>query len=92
MVDTLSEERVRYAVSAAGTLSRIVGAQNLPLLSDVVPGGLRLRYLDGDGVEIVPTRADLPAATRMITFEVVTRAGLAGPGVRMTGGARLLNR
>jgi Tfp pilus assembly protein PilW len=92
-IDGSSEERVTYKPSVAtGSLLRIVGTQSMPLLSDLAPGGFRLRYFDTHGVEIDPTTPAAADAIREITVDLQTRSSAASPGVNMGGGARLLNR
>lgn len=62
-LDGASEEVTRW-VCAAGPprLSRIIGAQSLPIAAPVTRCGLR--YLDGAGVELAPGAAGLDAGDR----------------------------
>ena len=92
-IDPASEERIGYRWSAASSsLQRVVGRQSLPILSDVAAGGFRLAYFDRDGARLDPANPATSAATRLVTIDLATtpRDGLAG--VRISGGARLVNR
>jgi len=92
-IDGSSEERITYRPSVAtGNLLRIVGTQSMPLLSDLTPGGFRLRYFDATGGELDPTTPAAADAIREITVDLQTRSSGTIPGVHMGGGARLLNR
>jgi len=92
-IDLDSEEHVTYRPSPSGdTLQRIVGRQSLPILSDLAPDGLRLRYFDTTGAEIDPATAGATATIRFVAIELRTRARAAHPAVALAGGARLLNR
>jgi hypothetical protein len=92
-VDASSEERVAYRLSAAGdALQRVVGAQVLPLVSPLAPGGFRLRYFDAAGAELDPADPGAADAVRAVTVTLATRARGGLPGVELSGGARLLNR
>ena len=92
-IDSSSEERVTYRPSAAtASLLRIVGTQTMPLLSDLAPGGFRLRYFDASGSELDPTTPAMADAIRAVTVDLQTRPSGTIPGIRMGGGARLLNR
>jgi prepilin-type N-terminal cleavage/methylation domain-containing protein len=93
VVDPDSEEHVGYRWSAAsGSLLRIVGRQSLPLLSAVAPDGFRLAYRDADGADLDPADPGTGAAARVVTIELTTTAQGPRPGVRVCGGARLVNR
>ena len=92
-IDLDSEERIGYRWSAAsGSLQRVVGRQSLPILSDVAAGGFLLAYFDRDGARLDPTAPATRAAARLVTVDLATvpRGGQAG--VRISGGARLVNR
>ena len=92
-IDPDSEERIGYRWSAAsGSLSRLVGRQSLPILSDVAPGGFRLAYFDRDGARLDPTDPATGVATRVVTVELATATHGPRPGVHLVGGARLVNR
>ena len=92
-IDPASEERVGYRWSAAsGSLQRVVGRQSLPILSDVAPGGFRLTYVDRDGARLDPADPATSAATRLVTVDLATASRDGRAGVRMSGGARLVNR
>jgi Tfp pilus assembly protein PilW len=92
-VDTASEEQITYRLNAAGdTLQRLVGQQNLPMLSDVASGGFRLHYFDAQAAELDPSAAGAADRVHLITVELVLRATSAHGALRMTGAARLLNR
>lgn len=92
-IDPDSEERVGYRVTtSSGSLQRVVGRQTLPILSDVASGGFRLGYLDADGGALDPSAATTAARTRMVTVDVTTVARGPVGGVRVSGGARLVNR
>jgi Tfp pilus assembly protein PilW len=92
-IDTTSEEHVTYRVAASsGTLQRVVGAQSLPLLSDVGTGSFILHYLDGVGAELDPLAPTTRSAVRMIWAELRVAAVGTLPEIRLAGGARLLNR
>ena len=92
-IDPDSEERVGYRWSAAsGSLLRVVGRQSLPLLSDVAPSGFRLAYRDAAGAGLDPADPATAGATRVVTVELATRTLGAQPPVRVSGGARLVNR
>ena len=90
-VDTASEEQIGYRL-LGDTLQRTVGKQNLPLLSEVAPGGLLLQYLDASGSTIDPTTPGALSAIRAVTVDLTVRATAAHAAVRLRGGARLLNR
>lgn len=92
-IDLSSEEHVAYRRSpTSASLLRVVGAQSMPLLSDLVPDGLAFRYLDANGAELDPSAAGAAAAIRAVIVELATRTSGPLPGVRMRGGARVLNR
>jgi Tfp pilus assembly protein PilW len=92
-IDGSSEERVTYRSSTAtGSLLRIVGTQTMPLLSNLAPGGFRLRYFDASGSELDPATPAATDAIRAVTVDLQTLPNGTIPGVRMGGGARLLNR
>jgi type IV pilus assembly protein PilW len=92
-IDTTSDEHVTYRVAASsGTLQRVVGAQSLPLLSDVGTGSFTLHYLDGAGTELDPLAPATRAAVHLIWVELRVAAVGALPEIRLAGGARLLNR
>ncbi len=91
-VDLDSEEHITYRPSTAGgSLQRIVGRQSMPIVSNLAPGGFRLRYFDVAGVEIDPTLPAALAAVRYVTCTLNTQAVRPLPGVRLSGGARMLN-
>ncbi len=92
-IDTSSEEQITYRLNAAGdTLQRLVGQQNLPSLSDVAAGGFRLHYFDAQAAELDPNAAGAADRIRLVTVEILLRATSTHGALRMTGGARLLNR
>ena len=92
-IDTSSEEQITYRLNAAGdTLQRLVGQQNLPMLSDVAAAGFRLHYFDAQAAELDPTVAGAGDRVHLVTVELALRATQAHGALRMTGGARLLNR
>jgi Tfp pilus assembly protein PilW len=92
-IDAGSEERVGYRrATSSASLLRVVGAQAMPILSDLTSDGFRLRYFDGDGGELDPGDPDALAAVRLVTIDLATRSGPGAPPVRAGGGARLLNR
>lgn len=63
VLDTSSEEVTRWAcVADPPRLSRVIGAQSLPIAAPVVRCGLR--YFDGAGAELAPGGAGLDAADR----------------------------
>ena len=92
-IDASSEEHVAYRRSAATAgLQRVVGTQSMPLLSDLTSTGLTFRYRDASGATVDPTRAGALTAIRTVTVEIATLASRSLPGVRLNGGARVLNR
>jgi Tfp pilus assembly protein PilW len=93
VIDPNSEEHVAYQRSMTGaSLLRVVGAQSMPLLSDLAPGGPAFRYFDSSGSVIDPATAGAAAAIRTVSVELATLPSIGLPGVRMSGGARVLNR
>jgi len=91
-IDAGSDERIGWRVATSSrSLQRVVGAQTLPILSDVAAGGFRLAYLDADGTSLDPTVAATGAATRMVEVDL-TAAPSGRPAVHVHGGARLVNR
>lgn len=92
IVDTGSEEQVGYRVSGGDTLQRTVGRQTLPLLSDLAPDGFRLRYLDAQGHDLDTSVPAALATARVVTVDVELRRTATHPALRLSGGARLLNR
>ena len=92
-IDPASEERIGYRCSAAnGSLQRVVGRQSLPILSDVASGGFRLTYFDRDGARLDPADPATSAATRLVTVDLATAPHGGRAVVRISGGARLVNR
>jgi len=92
-IDLDSDEHITYRPSVAGdSLQRVVGRQSMPIVSNLAPGGFRLRYFDATGAEIDPALPGALASIRVVTCTLVTRAVEPLPGVRLSGGARLLNR
>jgi Tfp pilus assembly protein PilW len=92
-INASSEEHVAYRGSAGtASLLRVVGAQSMPLLSDVSPTGLTFRYRDASGATVDPTLPGALAAIRAVTIEIATLPNRTLPGVRLSGGARVLNR
>ena len=91
-IDASSEERIGYRVAAASrSLQRVVGAQSLPIVSDVAAGGLALAYFDRDGARLDPAAAATAAGTRVVTVALAATPR-GRPAVRVNGGARLVNR
>ena len=91
-IDAASEERIGWRVATGSrSLQRIVGAQSLPIVSDVSAGGLALAYYDGAGTRLDPAAAATATATRVVTVEL-TATPRGRPATRVAGGARLVNR
>lgn len=91
-IDATSEERVAYRVAPSSrSLQRVVGAQSLPIVSDVATGGLVLGYFDRTGARLDPAAAGTAAATRVVTIDL-TATPRGRPAVRVSAGARLVNR
>jgi len=87
-----SAEHITYRPSVAGdSLQRVVGSQSMPIVSNLAPGGFRLRYFDASGTEIDPTLPEATASIRFVTCDLATSPVRPLPGVRLSGGARLLN-
>jgi Tfp pilus assembly protein PilW len=88
LVDAGSEEVTAYACDLAGRrLSRVLGAQSLPLANDVV--GCALAYADDAGTTIPAPASGLDAATRrrvrLVTLDVALRpAGVLAASARRT--------
>lgn len=82
-VDADSAERVVLARSttSGGRFVRWLGAQSVAIAAQVRSGGLRLRYFDAAGAEIVPVAGAIPAADRArvrlvaLGLDVAERAG-----------------
>lgn len=75
VVDATSEEKVAYVCNPGlRRLSRIVGAQSLPLADDVV--ACALRYIDGSGATIPVPAGGLVSADRARTTAVVLDVSL----------------
>ena len=92
-IDPNSEERVSYWLASSGaSLQRVVGAQAMPILSGLKDGGVRLRYFDAAGDELDPTHPGAADTIREITIDIELERTRTIPAIRMTGGARLLNR
>lgn len=90
VIDASSEERIGYRVATASrSLQRVVGAQTLPILTDV--GAFALAYLDANGTTLDPDDPATAAATRLVTV-AVTATTPGGRPLHVEGGARLLNR
>ena len=88
-VDPSSEETVAIAcLSSPGRVSRIVGAQSLPLANDVVT--CRLRYFDDQGVELVPPAAGLDVTTRRRIATVELAFTLSSSWMRTTVTRRIV--
>ena len=66
--------------------------QSLPILSDVPSGGFRLTYFDRDGARLDPADPATGVATRLVTVDLATAPRGGRAGVRISGGARLVNR
>ncbi len=91
-IDASSEERVGWRVaSSSRSLQRVIGAQTLPILSDVAADGLRLAYFDAAGAALDPAAPATGRATRLVTITVAATAS-GRPAVRVHGGAALGNR
>ncbi|MCC6849148.1 MAG: prepilin-type N-terminal cleavage/methylation domain-containing protein [Deltaproteobacteria bacterium] len=91
-IDATSEERVAYRVAASSrSLQRIVGAQSLPILSEVASGGLRFAWLDAAGATLDPDDPATAAAARLVAIDLAATPP-GRPVVRVHGGVRLLNR
>jgi prepilin-type N-terminal cleavage/methylation domain-containing protein len=87
-IDAASEEVVTWTCSlAAQKLSRIVGAQSLPLANDVVACGFR--YLDAAGVAIAAPAAGLDAATRQRVRAVGLDLAIVPVGLHATSARRV---
>lgn len=88
-IDPNSEETVSIACLSSPTrVSRIVGAQSLPLANDVVTCGLR--YFDAGGAEIVPPPGGLDVSTRGHVVAVELFFILTTPGLPAQTGRRVL--
>jgi Tfp pilus assembly protein PilW len=88
LLDAGSEEVTAYACDLPGRrLSRILGAQSLPLANDVV--GCALAYSDDAGAAIPAPASGLDAVTRgrvrLVTLDVALRpAGVVAASARRT--------
>jgi type IV pilus assembly protein PilW len=90
-IDAASEECVGYRIATSSrSLQRIVGAQSLPIVSEVSAGALTLAYYDAAGTRLDPAVAATAAATRVVTVELT--ATPRGRTARATAGVRLVNR
>jgi len=94
LVDPRSEERVEvgWTDAGGGRLTRRVGAQAMAVVSGVSVGGFRLRYYDGDGVELVASgglrKEDRARIRRVeIDLEVVERIGTVTGLASLAGSA-----
>lgn len=94
VIDTRSEESVGLAWTdrRGGRLSRRVGAQSMAIVAEVPDGGLRLRYFDEQGRELVAAggldEADRARVRRVeVDLEVVERFGNVSGRARLAGGA-----
>jgi len=86
-VDASSAEATTFACDVPGRrLSRIVGAQSLPLASTVV--ACAFIYRDADGTALVPPPSGLDAAARRrvrrITLDAAVEPADGGPPARAT--------
>jgi len=92
-IDAGSDERIGYRVATSSrSLQRAVGAQSLPILSDVAVGGLRLAYFDAAGTRLDPTAATTGAATRLVEIDLTSAPPGRPAAVRVHGGTRLVNQ
>jgi type II secretory pathway component PulJ len=92
-IDAGSDEHIGYRVATSSrSLQRVVGAQSLPILSDVGAGGLRLAYFDAAGTRLDPTEAATGAATRLVEVDLTSAPSGRPAAVHVHGGARLVNR
>lgn len=98
-VDTSSAERVilAWSSSSGGRFVRWLGEQSIGIAAQVRAGGLRLRYFDQAGVEILPVAGELDAAARArvrlvgLALDVTERAGAleARTGLRTAAALRV---
>ncbi|MEW6269109.1 MAG: hypothetical protein AB1689_07400 [Thermodesulfobacteriota bacterium] len=96
-VDAASEERVilAWSPSASGRFVRWLGSQSMSIASLVRAGGLRLRYFDAAGTELVPGAGELPAADRdrvrrlALELDVTEQAGVVAAQARLRAAAAL---
>jgi type IV pilus assembly protein PilW len=92
-IDASSEERIGWRVATSSrSLQRVVGAQTLPILSDVAADGFRLAFVDGAGATLDPAAPTTRTAVRLVTVDLHTVATAGSPGVWVRGGTRLVNR
>jgi hypothetical protein len=78
-IDTTSGERIRYRCDpAGGRLSRVVGAQSMPLASEL--SACRLDYLDDAGTLLVVPPGGLDAAGRAQVRLVRLSVGMVHSG------------
>ncbi len=88
VVDPGSEEVTSYVCSGGPPrLSRIIGAQSMPVAGDV--SSCALRYADADGTPLLPGPGGLSAsqrvAVRRVTLDLGVRpAAIAAPATRST--------
>jgi hypothetical protein len=82
LVDPRSEEHTTHACDRRGhRLLRIVGAQSMSLLEDVVACGFR--YVDRDGRPLVPGAAMLDEGERAALRAIVLDLSVRAPGVAL---------
>ncbi len=92
-IDPTSEEQIGYRVAPSSrSLQRVVGAQSLPILSNVATDSFRLAYFTADGTRLDPADAATGAATRVVQIDLTTAPPGRPSAVRLLGGARLVNR
>jgi Tfp pilus assembly protein PilW len=78
-IDAASEEATRWVcVLSPPRLSRIIGAQSLPVAAPATRCGLR--YFDGDGTELTPAPGGLAAAERARVRLLVLDLAVTPPG------------
>ena len=78
-IDTGSEEVTRWVCAGSPPqLSRIIGAQSLPVAAPVARCGLH--YFDGDGLELPPGPGGLASTERAQVRRVMLDLAVAPPG------------
>ena len=97
LVDTGSREIITYAFRPeAGTLSRVVGRQSMPLATGLPADGFRLSYMDSAGAALDPDTSGLDAtdraAVRRVRVELLSRAASGEPLAGVVTDVALRNR
>jgi len=97
IVDTGSTEIITYAFRPeAGTLSRVVGRQSMPLVTGLPADGFQLSYMDSAGAALDPDTGGLDAtdraAIRRVRVDLLARATSGEPLAGVVTDVALRNR